>query len=605
LFRGTTLSRLNRCASITAGACAVLLALAAGPARAIPLLASSDVQAGMTGYGLSVFKGTKIERFSVSVIGVMRNAFPKMDMILIRCSGANLEHSGIVAGMSGSPIYLTVDGQDRLIGALAYGWMFSKDPIAGVTPIHAMLDEAKRPLRESLVAGTSSTPRGDIAGNVGPEPPAQLQTLLSHPQLKAAMTPLFVSGGVGPLLKMMAPTFEAWNFVPMQGGGAASPEAVRASEGVRLEPGSAIGVSLMRGDLEMLGVGTVTYRDGDTVLAFGHPMMGIGELRFPVTTAYVQHTFAGLARSFKMAGKLATVGTLVQDRRPTIVAKVGPAVPMIPLRVVVRNPMAKRQDVFQMEMVHHREFTPMLALLGMLNSVMTAASDNADVSFRTSVKVKLPGRAPIELRDHVYSPSGLLGGGLFASPVFWALRNLYTNPFEEVRAESVEYEIDLLFKRDLARIEAVELATDALRPGQKAKALLRLRPYLGKPYAQPIEIDVPESAAGSEIVLQFAGGPTAPIDVAPPDGFDDVVRNLGARHPSKSIVVSMQTPTQSFKFRGQNLTDLPRSAIEALSPQNAVGRGLVTGGLLQTVVPAQHVIVGQQAVRVRVKRLDE
>lgn len=595
-----------------------------GSAHAADLMKSSEVRSGMTGYGLSVFKGTRIERFTVTVLGVMRNAFPKMDMILIRCAGANLEHSGIVAGMSGSPIYLQVDGRERLIGALAYGWSFSKDPIAGVTPIHNMLEEAKRPLRASLPAevapATSSAPPASPAPNLlsltgaAPATPSSavsafgeppLRALLAHPQLKPAATPLFVSGAVGPLLQAMTPLLDAWNFVPMQGGGGLSADAQRASAAVTLEPGSAIGVQLMRGDLEMTGVGTVTYRDGDTVLAFGHPMMGIGELRFPVTTAYVQHTFAGLGRSFKMAGPIKAVGTLIQDRRPTIVAKMGAVVPMMPVKIVVTNPDTKQRDEFNMEVAQHRQFTPMLAFMAVMNSVQSAASDQADVSFEARLSLKLPGRAPIELRDHIFSPSGVLSFALFSSPVFRAMQELYANPFEEVRAESVEYQIELRFKKDLARIESVELGADALTPGTKARARLRMRPYLGAPYEERVEFDVPESLAGTQVLLQFAGGPNAPVDVAPPEGLPDIVRNLSARHPPKSIVVSMQSSSPSFKFRGQNLTDLPRTALDALAPQNAVGRGLVSSGLIQSRHAARHVIMGVRGLRVRVKRLDE
>lgn len=574
-------------------------ALAAPPA----LMTSAEVQSGMTGYGLSVFKGTKIERFSVSVIGVLKNAFPKMDMILIRCAGQGLEHSGIVAGMSGSPIYLTVEGQDRLIGALAYGWQFSKDPIAGVTPIHNMLDEAKRPLRNVRDAAAALAPSPVDAQGV-PVPPSGFTALSSHPQLRPASTPLFMTGATGPVIEAAASLLRQWNFEPMQGGGTSSAD-VKASEKVDLEPGSSIGVLMVRGDIEMVGVGTVTYRDGDTVLAFGHPMMGLGELQFPITTAYVQHTFAGMARSFKMAGALSTVGTLVQDRRPTIVGKVGPTVPLIPLKITVKNDAAKRQDVFNMEMIHHRQFTPILAFISMMNSITTAASDQTEVSYAASVRLKLPGREPIELRDHLFSPSGVMGFGLFTSPVFRALQELYANPFQEVRAESIEYSLDLVFKRDLARLESVELQTEAVVPGQKAKATVRLRPYMGEPYDQTVEFLVPEELAGETVLVHFAGGTNAPVDLVAPETFEDLVKNLGRRHPSKSIVVTVQTPSPSFKFRGQKLSDLPRTALDALNSANSSGRGLVGGGVEQTVIPAAQVIVGVRPMRIRVKRLDE
>jgi hypothetical protein len=560
----------------------VVALLAATPAAAVEIIPVSEVRPGMEGYGLSVFQGTKIERFQVKVIGVLRNFAPKMDMILIRCSGANLEYTGVVAGMSGSPIYLGSQGKERIAGALAYGWQFSKDPVAGVTPIQAMLDEAKRPLRHPLAGAVS---------------------MLEHPQLKPAVAPLLVNGAVGPMLKALEPELERWHLVPLQGGGPGP--AMAPGEKVELEPGSALGVQLMRGDLEMTAVGTVTYRDGDTVLAFGHPMFGIGELQFPIATAYVHHTFAGMARSFKMAGAIAPAGTLVQDRQSTVIGKVGATLPLIPIRIEVHNPMAKRDDVFQMEVAHHRRFTPILALIAMLNSVLISASDAADVSFEARLKLKLAGQEPIELRDHVFSTAGLLGAGLFSSPVFQALSQLYGNNFEEVRAERVDYSIQLLFKRDLVQLDSVRFHREALVPGEKARATVRLRPYLGRPYERDVEFDVPESLEGQTVNLQFAGGPSALLDLAPPDGLSDLVRNLGQRHPPKSVVVTLYTPTQSFKYRGQTLPDLPTSAIHALSSSNTAGEGMIGAGLRQTVVPMEHIVVGAQQVRMRVKGLLE
>jgi hypothetical protein len=556
--------------------------LAAVPAAAVEIIPVSEIRPGMEGYGLSVFQGTKIERFQVKVIGVLRNFAPKMDIILIRCSGANLEYTGVVAGMSGSPIYLGPPGKERMAGALAYGWQFSKDPVAGVTPIQAMLDEAKRPLRRSLRDAVS---------------------LLDHPQLKPAAAPLLVNGAVGRMLKALEPEFERWHLLPLQGGGAGP--VLSSGEKVELEPGAALGVQLMRGDLEMTAVGTVTYREKDTVLAFGHPMLGIGELEFPIATAYVHHTFAGVARSFKMAGAIAPVGTLVQDRQPAVVGKVGALPPLIPIRIEVHNPMARRDDVFQMEVAHHRRFTPILALIAMLNSVLISASDATDVSFEARLKLKLAGHEPIEFCDHVFSTTGLLGAGLFSSPVFQALSQLYGNTFEEVRAERVDYSVRLLFKRDLVQLESVRFHREALVPGEKARATVRLRPYLGRPYERQVEFPVPESLEGQTVNLQFAGGPSAILDLAPPDRFSDLVRNLGKRHPPKSVVVTLYMPSQSFKYRGQMLPDLPPSAIHTLSSSNTAGEGMVGAGLSQTVVPMEHIVVGAHQVRIRVKGLLE
>src|SRR5579883_3055694 len=305
--------------SLTASAAAVpppVAATAARPSterapRTIPL---TEIKPGMTGYGLTVFQGTRPERFAVKVIGILHNFLPQQDIILIESDDERLKHSGIVAGMSGSPIYLIGPDGDRLAGALAYGWHFAKDPIAGVTPIGSMLAELERPLR-----GREHTPVAEAANDARfrerttPNLVAASAPDPSSPSLVPAAVPLSLSGFAAPAFEELTKWLAPYHVTPLAAGGAAP---AHADGPTRFEPGSSISVDLIRGDMSATATGTVTWVDGDKVLAFGHPMFNLGEIYLPISTAEVHTVLSAVSSSFKIASPLRELGTLVQDRQP-------------------------------------------------------------------------------------------------------------------------------------------------------------------------------------------------------------------------------------------------------------------------------------------------
>src|SRR5208282_5584681 len=237
------------------------------PAFAVDTLRPEQLQPGMKGYGLSVFQGTKPEHFEVEIIGVLKNVMPKQDMILIRMSGAGLEKHKVIAGISGSPIYIN----DKLIGALAYGWTFENEPLAGVTPIHNMLAQLTRPfvppstVMTSVSLGRSSSTPAMFAPPNGPFSRDAGDFDTPHPLL----TPLSFGGFSARVIERFGSRFTGFGMMPVVAGGAGSGALPRRSGDI--EPGGAIGVQLMRGDLNMTAVGTATYIEKNRVLAFGHP----------------------------------------------------------------------------------------------------------------------------------------------------------------------------------------------------------------------------------------------------------------------------------------------------------------------------------------------
>jgi hypothetical protein len=600
-------------ASSSASSAAASLPPAPAPRRQaiIPL---SEVQAGMKGYGLTVFQGTKPERFDVRVIGVLHNFLPKQDIILIQSDDPRLLHSGIVAGMSGSPIYL--DG--KLAGALAYGWHFAKDPIAGVTPIESMLEEAKRPLRgrkltpmaeaaneperrerarsiDDVIARRESERRSSPLLQRFPLPPKLVDG--AEPRLARASVPLSLAGFGATAFAELTDAFAPYHVVPMQSGGAGRPNAAGPSA---FENGGSIAVQLIRGDVSAAGTGTVTYVDGDRVLAFGHPMFNVGEVYLPIATAEIHTFLSALSSSFKMASPIKEIGSLTQDRQSGIVGDTSQRADMIPVAITVGGP-GRGEHTFHAEVVRHRFLTPMLASTVVANAAQTLASDVADATITVRSKLDVRGYKPLELTDHLYSPDGVSPRTLSGSTGLKAIGEILFNPFSPANLDRIDVQVDVEYKADVAEIVGVSLASDELQPGSRPNLYVTLRPYDGKEYVQAVPFDVPRSLAGQTIkVVTTAGNGTKP-DLAPPENLGGLIDNLRKSYPARSIVVSLETPDEGVTLRGSVIPDLPGSIIDTLRPDASTRRADTFKRASRFVVPTHGIVQGRQEITVRVK----
>ncbi|HVS40486.1 MAG TPA: SpoIVB peptidase S55 domain-containing protein, partial [Gemmataceae bacterium] len=278
-----------------------------------------DVHAGLKGVGRTVMKGTKVETFDAEVLGVLKNTSPGRDMVLCRLSGLGLENTGVVAGMSGSPI--TIDG--KLLGAVAYAWPYGKEPIAGVTPFCQMngfveaferrdIVEHAKPVRVGLgeplrIDGKSYDSATVSETFDGPEP-READGLWMTP----LRTPLAASGFTAHSLELLRQRCAGAGLVPVQGGAASAKVAEEAKDAV-LEPGGPLALAMITGDFDLSGIGTVTCIDGDRVYGWGHPFMGLGACEFPLMTGYIHTIYPRQTVSFKMGSPLKTVGVVNAD----------------------------------------------------------------------------------------------------------------------------------------------------------------------------------------------------------------------------------------------------------------------------------------------------
>ncbi len=582
-----------------------------------------EIKPGMKGYGLSVFRGTEPERFDVEVIDVLHNFRPNQDLILIRTPHPLLDRARGVAGCSGSPIYL--DG--RLAGAYAYGWSYGTDPVVGVTPIANMLAELKRPVRMDMFPGARPLPtrpsakaapkrpsKERLAGlgpYLGNEEVDALSTIRALQKKQAAgraplglqrtSTPIMLGGFTDSVAHMLAEELEPLGFVATQsstgGGKRGGPNAYEA--------GGAIAVDLARGDIAVVGVGTVTHVDrGGRVLAFGHPMMDAGATGLPTATAKVLHVLVSELRSFKIAEAARPLGALVQDRQPAIVVDPDIAPARIPVRVKINGVEGAPKTEWNVEVASHRALTPSIVFGVIANAVKSTASDATDVIFRARSKVGIEGHGVVSLEERGFSPMGAASSAVFSQLRMFALMEAaFANAFETSRPTSVDLELDLEFSRSVYQIADASIAYDEVDPGEEITVYVRFRRVNRPDLVRAVKVRIPEAAAGRTVRVTVAAGNRVPIEQPRPGSLDDLIEQAKRRYPATSVVVALQMPTRGLRFEGHVVDSLPPSALSSLQlvSSSEDSRPFITQS--RTEIPMPQVVIGGAKLALRVRKV--
>ncbi|MFN4242972.1 MAG: hypothetical protein ACK4PI_07015 [Tepidisphaerales bacterium] len=474
----------------------------------------ADVRPGMTGYGLTVFRGTAIERFEVEVIDVLRNFAPGADAVLIMAKGDFLRHSGSIAGMSGSPIYLRCDdGKDRLIGALAFGWRLAKDPVAGVQPIEYMLDVAdpQRPRPPAFTprlppdAGAAPAARAHGAG----APLWRYQDHLPPPTLpgreklqwylrrhgiaapalsgldvaRGPLTPLGLSvvasglrtgllepDGTGPArtADLLRPLLKLAGVRDLRVSAAARPPA-DASDG-KIEPGSALVIPLLTGDMELAAVGTCTEVLGERVFGFGHPFNGEGGVELPMAAGYIAGVITNLESSFKIGAATAPLGVVRADTVVGVGGTFGGSVPTIPITVDVTYADGSQRETLRFSAAHHPNFIPLFSMLTTLAALQLQHAPPVDHALAYRVEARYADGRTLVLANRLAGSEivELVGG--IALP----LHALADSPFGRMFPVSVHTTLEVIPGRFAAELTAARVVPPRLRPGGEARIVLTL-----------------------------------------------------------------------------------------------------------------------------------
>ncbi|MFH0902549.1 MAG: hypothetical protein V2A73_18115 [Pseudomonadota bacterium] len=597
-------------------ACVVLLgALTTAYAKAPEIFPLSKVRRGLKGYGLTVFQGTTPERFEFEVVDVVRNALPRMDLILVKSADPKIRASGFARGMSGSPLFI----EGKVACAFAYAYPFSKESIGGCTPIEYMLGAANHPVRgpdatamadasewkklaplqalarggESHLPGQRERSSSWLLGAPLPTPPSPRE---SASGLVRAGIPLAVSG-LGPTaIEQAKELFRPYGIEPTQGGGSGSPVVGPTS----FEMGGAIGAELARGDVSMVGTGTVSYVDGNTVLAFGHPFFQYGEVYMPAVTAEIHAVIASQSMSFKVSSPLRELGSVVQDRQSGIVIDTSQRVSMIPVQVNVRGP--EGQESFRGEVLRHRFLTPPLVGVMAANAAQLLAPDVSDVTVMVSSRLQIRGYQPLSFMDYQYAPDGP-GKAIAAAQALRVLVPLLFNPFAPVRIDRIDIDVDLAYKADVTEIVGLRTTDPELPYDRPTSVELELRPFDGPAYSERIPLSIPARLAGSTVRIEAIPGDRARPDTAPPESLDDVIEALRKVYPANTIVISVYTADEGALLAGRVIPHLPDSALDTIQPAGSTRRGVGYKCAMRVVVPATRVVTGKQELIVRIREL--
>jgi hypothetical protein len=572
----------------------------------------SQIHRGMKGYGLTVFEGTRPERFDVEVIDVLKNFRPRQDLILIKTKHPRLEIAKVVAGMSGSPVYL----DNKMIGAYAYGWSFGSEPVAGVTPIDNMIEDLQRPLPDKIFGWplkTAAAPAGKADGAHALNDSARFRgaryDLQEHAQALAqrhapagtvtatpVATPLLVGGMTNGAIALTRDLLSPLGIEPLQagGGGAQDPSAPK-----RYEDGGAIGVQLIRGDMSAMGLGTVTRVEGDKLVAFGHPMMEAGVTSLPTCIGKVLWFLASDQRSFKIGMGVRDVGALIQDRQASITISHSAQAPVVPLKVSIKGMPGLPSSNWSFEIAHEKFMTPSFVAVAIGSAVQAVANERQDVSWTSVSKLKIKGYGEIKLEDYGVAIGGTPEAGEFArSNLVRAIGSIMNNPWQNAIIEGAEIEVELHYARDILRLRGAELLEPEIDAGKPAHIRVTLVPYSGPEQTRVLSVDLPAYLAGQTVSLDVAPGYMEEREVAAPDSLKDMIGNfVSPIYPPKSLVVSFDSGS-GLAFRGRVAKNLPPGAVDAIRPTtSSIGPDSVESSV-RVVSPIGQFVVGRDRVSV-------
>jgi len=575
-----------------------------------------DLKIGQRGFGKTVMQGVKLEQFEAEVLGVLKNTSPGRDMVLCRLSGLNLERTGVIQGMSGSPIY--IDG--KLLGAVAYAWPYGKEPIAGVTPFSQMYRYAESYERRATVAHRNIRlllPRPvQAAGRdysfVEVQPMPRSQTASDDALVMVPLNaPLAASGFSPSVWQLIRQEFPDLPFAPVQSGTVANRLAAEAGE-VRIEPGAALSVSLMIGDFDMSGIGTVTHVEGSRVYGWGHPFMSLGGCDLPLMTGWVHTVCPRTSISFKFGSPLRIVGTINADVSTGIAGWLGKQPDLLPLSMRVRHENGGDSHSFKVRIARQKQLIPPLVLAALTNSIDMEGEwpDEATITF--TCRIELEGHEPIIIKDSFAGPmyAGSKAPPAVFTPVSSLLAQLLSQPATPIRIKQIDCDTEIRSGRNAAEIEGVELEATTYAPGDTIRGSVYLRPYKGQIVRVPMSLKLPADFPDGEHVLSILDEVAAArLDLRTqpqllsPYQTESLLAALRLLTQAKRthLVMRLPLPADGVALNGQALSDLPPGVVHLLS-QTRRTPVQMTASAVASREPTPWVLYGQESVKITVTR---
>jgi hypothetical protein len=559
--------------------CLIFLILVASlQASASPaLMHVSEVRAGMRGYGRTVFKGTQVVSFPVTVLGVVENQIAASPLVLVRVDGGYpvAHHTGIIAGMSGSPVYIN----GKLLGAIAYGWPFSKEPIGGVTPIDSMLTDLPTGTRVTAAGPARVEPAVSSAGPAPLTAPIagrhRVQIFASADAARACGPDTIALAPMGSLLEVqgfsqrsmerLRQAFKPLGLEPVRSTMRAAPVRARMPH---LEPGAAVGVQMLAGDLDVSSTGTLTWLDGKRFLAFGHSMAELGDVSIPATAAYVQDILPSYSSSFKFASQIGVIGELSSDRLYAVGGFLGRSVPMIPVQLHLDDASRNVHHTYHLRAISHPTLSPLVMTQAALEALSTTVPDQTETAARLSIDLHPVGHDPIHVEQMC---SGLGVDTLVGAQMESIISGVTHNEFGRVALSSADVRIEVLPGRHSATIQQIYTGQQMYHAGENVDVHVVLKPFGQPSIERVVNVPLPPDLEKGTVSIGVCGG----ADVAAlrkklnqtkpdPENLDQYLRNVAEEERNQQLIVQLGFTSAAAHIGQDRYGFLPQALRETL-----------------------------------------
>ncbi|MGI9056189.1 MAG: hypothetical protein ACR2F2_10360 [Pyrinomonadaceae bacterium] len=577
-----------------------------------------ELKAGMRGTAWTVFRGSVPEEFNVEILGIVPGAIgPRQDLIVGRISGGNADRTSVFAGMSGSPVY--IDG--KLVGAISYSFPFSKEPICGITPIQQMINifeqnqnispkaQDPRPLSFSELASTEWKTDYPVSGNFSSSvlmanPNSPLAAVAGQ-SFQPIAVPVTFSGFSPQTLKFFEKELLQVGLLPVSAvGGSAAITPMKKANSETLLGGTSVSMQLTRGDYSMAAAGTVTYRDGDKIYAFGHPFLNLGSSDLPMSESSVVTVVPNLNNSFKLAVPGAMVGSMLQDRNTGVLGKLGQSPKMIPVKLNLEN-SRNQTETLNFEIAKDDFLTPLLLNISIFNSISAKERGLGDSTIELNGTINIKGqKEPVKIERRFAGMQALqFTGASMAIPV----SNILQSRFENLEIENIELNIKSGDGSKTADLERIALDKTQVRAGETFEVQAFVRTDSGRTFVQKVPVKIPaDTPAGMLMVTVGDGNSIQQTSVSQqfiPKDIAEMIKTINEIKKNDRLYVQIYRVTNGAVIGAKELPNLPPSVLATLNNDRTAGGfkpTLQTVLTEQEIAPAEFLISGKQSLAIEV-----
>ncbi|HUK29910.1 MAG TPA: hypothetical protein VLV89_02280 [Candidatus Acidoferrum sp.] len=594
-----------------------LFAGIAAPADSPEIFPVDQVKPGMKGVAYTIFAGDQIEKFDLVVLGVLPDLIgPRQPIVLVQLVGAKVEHTGVVAGMSGSPVF--IDG--KLLGALSLKFgQFTKEPLGGVTPIQNMMEvgppagasssfSVENVLPEEQAQNSPprySIPEEVVARSVWPKTDSTFMN--GGAFLTPIETPLFVSGISPRVLAQFAPQFASFGLVATSGG-SGTPQPDDAN----IVPGDMVTVVLASGDTSLGASCTVTAIIAGRVYACGHPIFGFGNVQYPLARGRVVATLSSDLDSTKIVTTGGIIGTLSQDRITAVMGTLGAGPKMIPMDMTLVTQSGTRE--FRFKLANDAKLTPLLVGLEAMNGLTANTAYSDGTTLRISGDIQISGHSPVQL-DNMFAPvdSPAPDGAVVAATVQNLFSRVYTNPYEKPEIDHIRLKLESLPERRVTTIDGAWSDSPEAAPGQTIQVKVLLRPYRGPSELRTIPVTIPQQAdRGTTMRLLVSDSlnadrttrPISPFAITnQAGGLEQLIHVLNRERRNNRLYVTLLQPTTTLLLEDKELPNAPLSTVNVLDQRRGAP---ITTALRESLagewsLPTEGIVSGSVSIAIRIK----